>query len=456
MVHTFRKLLPVTASFGPWIARAVRMKHEDPKEIATIGLILYQKFLFEREFIDAVRTYLDLCYTVDQVKIQTIGRSASTNVSNAIHMAIAYNLATNVVPSPSDFEWLRQIETGLEFNPDPNQNWGYPKIRILDVAIKAVSSTVEFAATVNATAPDSSFAGMVDEARSRSTEIRGEISGMMERLLELRRYGIKPAYFRASSVEPQGVAWVLWDHRDFGEVTSGWTWNRNQIAQVALAREKDLKDLRVKTEHLSRGSKAEMTRIELPFPSSFAWSMDREAEFDISLGLGAGSVREIFKRAGKELEYEIFRFHMWFRLYDLIVPIETVLQMPSEEVEGKSRVQKITDFVLRKPKSTIADLMLPRVRSLEDSSTLVSQLEREVEEAERVTQARSMRKHDVIPHIRRLPPGKKASPEARRLASEDFGIELADGETFVKKHTRGNLDPAINLHRARPRGGRNN
>jgi hypothetical protein len=91
------------------------------------------------------------------------------------------------------------------------------------------------------------------------------------------------------------------------------------------------------------------------------------------------------------------------------------------------------------------------VRSLDNPAELVSQLEQEVEEGERETEKRAKRKHGVTEHIRRLPPGRKASPAARQSAYENFGIELAEGETFVKRHERGTGSPAITSHRVRAR-----
>ncbi len=70
---------------------------------------------------------------------------------------------------------------------------------------------------------------------------------------------------------------------------------------------------------------------------------------------------------------------------------------------------------------------------------LVTERSQEAERDDQEDEAprRSVRKHDVVWHIRRLPEGWKASPRAYALA-QDLGITLDANETIVKEHSRGN------------------
>jgi hypothetical protein len=81
-------------------------------------------------------------------------------------------------------------------------------------------------------------------------------------------------------------------------------------------------------------------------------------------------------------------------------------------------------------------LILPRLRLIIEHPELIQQeLEKEVEEAEEKTR-RLLRGHDVVGHVRVLPPGYSPSPEARQKAAK-LNIQLAENETWVKKYHRG-------------------
>lgn len=87
--------------------------------------------------------------------------------------------------------------------------------------------------------------------------------------------------------------------------------------------------------------------------------------------------------------------------------------------EVNYREQSGTDVVRK--------LLIPRIRALREDRTDDAGPRREV------------RLHGVVWHIRHLPKGWHASPEALELAQEAH-IKLGDGETFVRAHQRGSKE----------------
>ena len=78
---------------------------------------------------------------------------------------------------------------------------------------------------------------------------------------------------------------------------------------------------------------------------------------------------------------------------------------------------------------SIEQLVIPRLRAL-------SSKEGGEQFTRKNNQERSVRWHNVIWHIRTLPPGWFASPAAQERAGE-MGVTLKPGETIVKAHNRG-------------------
>ena len=126
--------------------------------------------------------------------------------------------------------------------------------------------------------------------------------------------------------------------------------------------------------------------------------------------------------------------------------------MPQPPV-SKGTLERLKSIFTRKHLLS-PDLIVPRLRSLENVDQLVRELEQEIEQADAETVERAkreLRRHEVIYHVRRLPKGKHPTAEARARA-EKYNIVLADNETFVKPHERGkgNLEPVAHRAKARP------
>jgi len=106
--------------------------------------------------------------------------------------------------------------------------------------------------------------------------------------------------------------------------------------------------------------------------------------------------------------------------------IDLTCDLSVGQISHTIRVPKASEVDYREQSGIdiVKKLLIPRAKPVTPESETESLNVREV------------RLHGVVWHIRRLPEGWHASPEALQLASEAH-ISLADGETFVRSHSRG-------------------
>lgn len=294
---------------------------------------------------------------------------------------------------------------------------------------------------------------MMERMLSEIPDIQELLRDGMEELLHLRRYGIKFSFFQDGILHRPDQAWVFADFHDIVPYLPMALRADHPLTLVSLADRQSITDLRfIETQEETAGWR--VRGFKFSFRKFFSFTMDRRAEFDLSpIGTGAMPMRPIFAASGKEVFYEMLRFAHFMRIYDLVVPLEVVKTLPALPSGGT--LGRLINLVKRK-KIVTPDLLLPRLRHLESPKELMEELEREIEKADEETIRRareSVRQHEVVAHIRRLPDGYRPTTRARQLAKDTFGIELENNETFVRKHERG-AGEQIGAHRAKQRNSR--
>lgn len=147
-------------------------------------------------------------------------------------------------------------------------------------------------------------------------------------------------------------------------------------------------------------------------------------------GTGTGILlRDIARRRGKYAAYRQLQAEVLSDYLDLTNPADTPLKKRQNDEPRFDNVQSEVSE-LRTASDIVRDILLARLPSPRST-------EEEGEKEESENQGyREVRLHGVIWHIRRLPQGWKASPDAEALAIQ-AGITLRDGETFVRPHSRG-------------------
>ena len=422
-----------------------RRGNKSNPEYARIAKILVAQYLTGRSFPEAFRNFLSLCETIDWAKQHALGLKADTTSCNHF-MRI---LATLWVMSFDVKQWQCDMARKLSESLKDSEDWGWyhPKAHIVHTLLFFKQGTVNFA--------QDHFAIDADRALERLDlglrDWRTLIDSTMSELMGLRKYGVKPCYFQDGAFHRSGQVWVFQDPVTYPDAMSSMP---NSVAIVNLAKRSDMKSMRFGEKVKRSGPKWSIHGMKLTIDWPLAWTLKRDGELDILGAVGLGSVREIFESLGLSSAYEMVRLAHIVRFYDLVVPIQVIKGLPA--LPGiRSPLLTAIDRVRGKVSPVEPSLVIPRIRLLENRFPMVlSELEREFDEAIRDTEPRKRRAADVVHHIRNLPKGHRPSRRAREMAWEQLGVVLGDHETYVKAHGRSGTGEKAVIHRARSKASR--
>ncbi|MCX6740313.1 MAG: hypothetical protein NTZ49_03740 [Candidatus Parcubacteria bacterium] len=428
------------------VARLVRKANLDTVQADNFAEKIFQKYLRDKNFKEALQIFLDLAISIDIAKKLTIGPNGSTRNSNFIIQIIAAYFARRISYTEQDLTYLKAFSAQLE-SLETEENWFFAKTLVLQEYMERIIGARLYIKGLKILNPQL----FMELSAKALPDLAQDLEATMKELTILKRYGIKTSFFQDGVLHGINEVWVFTDYRDIIAATSFKILEGKPLALVSLATIAAMKNplsLKVR-EVVTSDSKVTLAGYELE--GFLSWSMDEKAEFDASSGLGLLPVREIFSQAQKSDIYEIFRLTQVMRLYDLIVPLTVVEQMPKLPRVESSTLKNIVNRFRTAARPLNPDLLVPRIRTMENPRHLIEELEKEVEIAEQETKKRTHCHHEVIDFIRRLPQGYKPSARARALAKEHLGIELADNETYVKKHERGKGSSNAGVHQAKHR-----
>jgi hypothetical protein len=409
---------------------------------------IFEAYLRDKDFKIAMQVYLDVCYTIDDIKVATLGRSATTLRSNALMQATAMIFARDTTNVRGQIDQLGNIDAYIDFAKTSSglAAWFFPKLEILRGSIRNAQSADWLGESI---VMHPFFSGLANDIAFEAKHYAEE---MAHELAVLRKYGVKSSYFQDGMIHAPSQAWVFIDFHelDFANAERNSLGVTSALAFIGLAEKKDLKTIGFSS--INENSSIGRVQGARPsFPSIASMCIDIEGELDASFGWGLMPLRPFFARYNNEAGYELLRFAQVLRLYDLTVPEWIVSTMPQPRIP-RGPLGWLQSLVSRKKKFNL-DLIVPRLRTLENIDRLAHDLEREIEQAETETRARAKREsphQNVIWHIRRLPQGKSHTVEAATRAAE-YGIVLAAHETFVRPHERGKGKEEKGIHRARTR-----
>lgn len=430
--------------------RKATYEHGSLKKLATD---ISNRYLKGKDFELMVQTYLDICWTIDGIKVKTIGEAAPITRSNTLMQAIAMVYMNENPVTAEQCDQINQFAEKCKNSSVSIHNWFFPKVYTLWMYASYASQINDFARNlvVDPQIDESTLAFLYESMKG----VGAEINEIVTELSMLRKYGVKSSFFQDGMLHGPDEAWVFTDFHELIPQISEWRQFMPSIplAVVSLSNKSDLTEIGFTTK-LHESGIGKMSGAGSLFTTRGFMHIDSKGELDTSPGLGLMPVREIFERHNKVAFYETLRFVHAIRLYDLVVPITTVSQMPQPLVP-KGILDRLKG-VLNKKHLLQLDLIIPRVRTLENVDQLIRELEDEIEKADTETMVRTkreLRRHEVIYHVRRLPKGKHPTAEARARAAE-YNIVLADDETFVKPHERGEGSLVKTLHQAVVRQGK--
>lgn len=426
------------------LVRSANYSHDTLKRLAR-GI--YERYVKHTDFGRALQSYMDVCYTIDGIKASTTGKAATTNRSNLLMQAVAAYFATEMDKSENNMATLKST-MNLSASGTGVQTWFYAKLASLEHFIQEVERAERLASQLFVLPKFGEWAK--DFVEEHAAQAAKDAADMIRELTVLRKYGVKNSFFQDGMLHDPAQAWVFMDFHELRQLIDGWSdFMPQQFAFIGLSDKESLGHIGAKAIVREVGD-SKSVGAEISFPAHVFMALDTEGEMDASYGLGLMPVRQFFERRNNVALYEYLRFAQALRLYDLVVPITTVEKMPRPPIEG-GLLNKIRN-VLKKKHLLNPELFVPRLRSLDNVDLLLRELETEIERADADTSKRSreISRHEVIWHIRRLPQGKKPTPEARKRA-EEHGIVLAENETYVRPHERGKGELKQVAHQAKAR-----
>lgn len=431
------------------LVRSANFSYEALKRLARD---IYSRYVKHEDFDCALQNYMNVCYTIDGVKSKTIGKAAPVNRSNMLMQAVAAYFAADMDKSEKNMVTLQSLKR-LSADGAGTETWFYAKLISLEgFALEVeraewLASHIAVYPTLGQLAKD-----LVEENAAQAAK---DATNMIHELTVLRKYGVKNSFFQDGMLHSPSQAWVFMDYHEIRQLIAGWAdFIPQQFSFISLSDRDSLVEGIGVLPSVKKVGISEIFGAQTTFGGHAFMALDTEGELDASYGLGLLPVRQFFERHNNMAVYEYLRFAQAMRLYDLVVPIMTVekmpMPMPTPPIDGGllSRIKN----VLKKKQLLNPDLLIPRLRSLDNVDLLLRELETEIEQAEAdtVKRSREISRHEVVWHIRRLPPGKKATPEARKRA-EAHGIVLAENETYVRPHERGKGELQGVVHQAKAR-----
>jgi len=373
---------------------------------------------------------------LDIVKMSTVGAETSAHFTNAFTTTLITEAARGLVATNSDnfgndvSDFTRSL-TGQAFSKvsyAPNlESWAWAKVHVAAEAITECLVLRDILSRLpEVSPPDAEMLKRQNEAMGQSAQA-------------LQTYGPKPAVGR---LEGTDIRSLFIDR----EVVNGTLLGRNSAADmtaVQLYPGVDITSSNARyefaTSYQNRGGHSKRLVVEdldhnqahhtdvIIYKSARITFLGAYLEdFADSLGLGAQAT--------------LLTSMLLAQNFDLTVPAY-IVDLADEEatrIESEPGQPQLVDKLRR--------LLLARTRALNVLGPDINQALQD-EDGQQMGQHRDMAKHDVIDHLRRLPPGYSASPKARALCLEEFGQEIPEGHTYVRRHNRGSIDVPHKGHR---------
>lgn len=368
--------------------------------------------------------YFNACLEIDKIKTGMLGLEASTLTEHVVLDYMRKPLVEKIQSNPQTAKIIEMF--GMAFarfdDQDPGHHsvyqWLIAKHHTLNVNHLRYT---DFRSNIERYFPvDQVESGM---PKSESAELSRTLT---HEAMQRRNYGLKPAYTRASI----GGSWIFYDGAEHERMLSEHSLNHRQkkYAAIIFHSPKDhFGDLEAGAEHIMNSGTAMISSLSgaikhaepdlaLYITHDGVISYDEEGMTPLS------NVLQDHPHALAAIEAEISA-----NFFDLSMPIYR---------QGRGKLPPNFNTLSEKRTSfdPILDLVVPRIKYLKDLDQQSIPVEEEP--------VRTIREHGVVWHIRILPEGWSASPQALANAERN-GVHLAENETFVRSHKRGRDNPVL-------------
>jgi len=386
---------------------------------------------------------------LDEIKVKTIGRNTPTTSVNTLMVSsfVEAMWRTNGI-AEADTVDSERLEAASSQQDNPGYHWYIPKIRQLSQAARIKRETEQQLPLIKA----SEFYYAEDLASTNDE--------LVDQIAVLRKYGIKPC-IAPSIGQSKTVEWLVEEpiSEEFASSYAQYHPARKQLGTFYGSSEPIKSGERVAEEFTSYfpdGSKISLsmnTALGIDRQhATFRMGLDRDGH----LCYPNSSQRWIdFLDPSLRLQYEQLRSEILSIYFDAVVPVHISEQAKEQSEQTPKRILGRIAIGQRKVPD-LRKLILARQRIIIDKKNeIIAELENPRDDLVDRSPRKGIAKHEVVWHIRRLPPNYKASPKTRELCLRDTGIVLAEyGETYIHKHTRGSLENTSTGHKAAFKVGR--
>jgi hypothetical protein len=414
-------------------AVAVLVRNDDAEDPAIVetGRKLFYTFIDTEDPTRMIQDFTRLAYAIDATKKQSTSFHATTEVSNQIISVAGVEVGFILPATKQTLQMLERIKKGFK---GVDSQWMNPKI---DNIGNVIGFRMQLNAYLQRYADVNGGSSVEDGLNEREVNMKELSDEIMAQLVELRQYGIKPAFTNNDTITKKpGESWVTTDPKQY--LHAGDKTLRSCIPHVAgfvLASTPRPQDLSAKYQDIDYGDGIQTYGLNFDFNTSLNLGMFADGDLGIATLHSVRSIKPYFERAGKAGLYEYLRLNLVKTLFDLVVPTDVI-----KDADGNAAPTESTWEWKRKPSSSIEDIMLPRLRYLnEHGDDILNRLRSEEDE-----NMLKLREHGVVGHPRLLPPGYQPTPEAAALAARD-GVTLKPGQTYVRSHKRGSADNGVIL-----------
>lgn len=274
----------------------------------------------------------------------------------------------------------------------------------------------------------------IDALGLTATELDAYSAYVAYQIAECRRYGVKPCVMQDGIMHLAEDTWVFLDGFDeFGKLRSDYLEGlRTPLAITHLADRKSVRSLESQT-----FQEGKMGGLSPSYDRYMTVSVQLDGTLTIDSELGLYPLERIFEEAGRADIFAVFRLVHLMRLSDLIVPEIVRQRHQAPDWPSSPRNKSAYRAHVEALPGRLRQLVIPRVRLLEDVDAIQQAQEGELAEdmdfSEGLQGSEQRILGPMVGHFRRLPAGYSASPEACSLALEQRGMLPPEGMTYVKR-----------------------
>jgi hypothetical protein len=371
--------------------------------------------------IGAIFDYLNLCRELDAIKIKTVGQDSPSDRANFLMQSARKQLLANTDDRQLDayVDACHFVTSQLDLlyqrgeAPNPMQWFGI-KTSLLHTDLHRSIEQISY------------IKDLPNEDKHPVTEMVAqedslEVEALFSRLTANQRYGVKLGYTQ-SRMRPGSFLFApaTFPYDGINVHQLSFSEGKNILAIVGDSSVKSHSESLYFREDGSIDQPGlRRMEIDLKHKIRSLYVLKDTGEIDFMTNCGKSFLTRS-RELGRYNSYRMIQAEILSNYIELVCPGESSSGLREQVRRGDLS----KDMSQSSGMDIVRTLLIPRIHQEENTQTDVDKSVRQV------------RLHGVVWHIRKLPAGWHASPEALDMATR-AGIQLNENETFVRAHNRG-------------------